>query len=100
MPLFVDAYEQSHAEGLTVFAINVGESAAAAQDFVDGYDIRFPVGLDTDQSVTQNYRVFGLPTTFFINRQGVIDYVVVGALREPDLRRLVGVVLQDGVDAP
>ena len=100
MPLFTETYEQNHAEGLVIFAINVGESQAAAQDFVDDFGIQFPVGLDADQSVTRAYRIFGMPTTFFINRQGVIDYVVAGAIRESDLDRLVDALLEDGADAP
>jgi peroxiredoxin len=100
MPLFVEAYAQNHAERLTIFAIDGGENTATVQDFVDNFGVEFPVGLDAGQSVTQNYRIFGMPTTFFINRQGVIDYVVAGAVREPDLRRLVDMILQDGVEAP
>jgi len=100
MPLFVETYEQNQADGLIILAINVGEDTAAVQDFVDDFGIEFPVGLDADQSLTKSYRIFGMPTTFFINRQGVIDYVVAGAIREPDLRRLVDAILQDSTGAP
>ena len=100
MPLFIEAHEQNQADGLNILAVNVGENAAAVQGFVDEFGIEFLVGLDIDQSVTESYRIFGMPTTFFINRQGVIDYVVAGAIREPDLDRLIDVLLQDGVGAP
>ena len=100
MPLLIKAYEQHQVDGLNILAVNVGESTAAVQGFADEFDIEFLVGLDADQSVTKSYRIFGMPTTFFINRQGVIDYVVAGAIREPDLDRLVDVILQDSVGAP
>jgi peroxiredoxin len=39
----------------------------------NGYD--FPVLLDTDYSVKQLYGVTGIPMSFFIDRDGVIQYI-------------------------
>ncbi len=95
IPLFVETYAQHEDDGITVFAINTGEKADIVRDFANDFDMTFPIGLDADEAVMQGYRIFGLPTTFFINRQGVIDYVVAGALRESDYQRLVNTLLQE-----
>ncbi len=95
MPIFVESYAQHGDEGMTVFAVNIGEKTDVVRDFAEDFGMTFPVGLDTDETVMQGYQIFGLPTTFFINRQGVIDYVVAGALRESDYQRLVNTILQE-----
>ncbi len=95
MPLFVETYAQHGDEGITVYAVNVGEQADVVRDFAEDFGMEFPIGLDTGETVMQGYRLFGLPTTFFINREGVINYVVAGALREADYKRLVNTLLQE-----
>jgi len=100
MPLLVDTYTQHGDKGVTVFAVNIGEEAGVVRDFTEDFGMTFPVGLDADETVMQGYRLFGLPTTFFINRQGVIDYVVAGALRKSDYQRLVDTILTESPGSP
>lgn len=78
------AMEQVHRAykdlGLVVLAVNMtsGDSRGDAAAFVEEYELTFPVPLDLDGSVSSRYEVLGLPTTFFIDAQGVIREVVVG----------------------
>lgn len=65
---------------------------ATAQDspvdmarFVQHYDITWPVALDTTGQVMQDYSVVGLPTSFFVNRAGVIVDAHAGAISAADL---------------
>ena len=71
--------------GLTVLAVNVGEARDAVGVYTEELGLRFPVGLDANQSLSGRYRVYGMPTTFFINREGVIDYVAIGARPSTEL---------------
>jgi len=41
-------------------------------DFVQQYGIAYPVLLDQNNSVANRYGVQAIPTSFFIDRQGVI----------------------------
>jgi cytochrome c biogenesis protein CcmG, thiol:disulfide interchange protein DsbE len=60
------------AKGLEVIAVSTDGSATAVRDFLrkKGVDIR--VLMDEKKSVARQFKVFSLPTTFLIDRQGRI----------------------------
>src|SRR3989304_4451947 len=72
MPQFVAAYDQYRGEGLEVVAVNVQESPSIIRPFVDDFGMKFPVVLDKRSSVSDSYRLSGLPMTYFIDREGVL----------------------------
>ena len=69
---------------IAVIGINSGEAEEVIQSFVTKYDITFPVWLDTESKVTDQLKIIGLPTTYFIDGLGVIQAVHLGQLT-PDL---------------
>ncbi|RPI84028.1 MAG: TlpA family protein disulfide reductase [Chloroflexi bacterium] len=78
------AIEQVHRAykdlGLVILAVNMtsGDSRQDAASFVDEYGLTFSIPLDLDGLVSSKYEVRGLPTTYFIDTEGVIQEVVVG----------------------
>lgn len=62
-------------EGLTLVAINAGESAAKVGDFVKSYNLPFRVLLDRDKSVTGAFEVFGVPTYVLVDKKGYIRLI-------------------------
>ncbi len=46
--------------------------------FTDSYKLTFPILLDSEENVFKKYQISALPTTFFINRDGVIEEIVIG----------------------
>ena len=68
--------------GLVVLAINVGESRSTVKDYVEEYGISFTVLLDEGRKVFRQYFVHGVPTTYFIDREGVIQHVTIGAFAD------------------
>lgn len=70
-----DAYADA---GVAVLGVNQAEGADQVRGFLQARGIDFPVVLDADAAVSQVYRVRSLPTTFFIDREGVIDEIVIG----------------------
>jgi peroxiredoxin len=84
MPQFVAAYDRYQAEGLEIIAVNVQESPSIVRPFVDDFGMDFPVALDRRGKVSDEFRIIGLPTTYFIDREGVIKSV----FRGPFLERL------------
>ncbi|MBI4307383.1 MAG: TlpA family protein disulfide reductase [Chloroflexi bacterium] len=64
---------------LEVLAVDLGESADRASDFLTRRGLTFTLLLDRDRSVAlERYNILGLPTSFLIDRQGVIRYMKVG----------------------
>jgi thiol-disulfide isomerase/thioredoxin len=81
MPLF-DAAAVQYKEFLTILAVNSGEEGEAIESFADQFSEELIFLLDKDYSVGNLYRVRGLPTSFFIDPDGVVQAVHVGELSE------------------
>ena len=80
MPAIQKVYQDYQDLGLVVLGVNTTnqDSEADAAAFVRQYGLTFPIPLDRDGSVSVRYQLSGLPTTFFIDRKGIIRSVVVG----------------------
>ena len=72
MPHFQAAHTEYADLDLTVIGMDVQEEPEVVPPFLEELGLTFPVGLDRDGSVRATYRVRTLPTTFFIDREGVI----------------------------
>jgi peroxiredoxin len=93
MPDLVEAYETHKDEGLIVLEVNSAETEAQVADFVEQFGVTAPVVLDTRNEVMSAYRSNGLPATFFIDREGVIQAHWPGFLDEATLEELLGKIL-------
>jgi len=77
-------------QGLEVVGISVQETTAAdVKAYADRYRLRYTIGFDGSGNVLREYRVFALPTQFFIDTNGVIQQVVSGPVDEQGARALI-----------
>lgn len=98
MPALVRAYEQYRADGLEIVAFNVifQDSLSEVRAFVDEFQLPFPVVLDEAGHVTaDDYQVRGLPMSIFINRDGTIARVQLGAMNEAQIEEFIGALLAE-----
>ena len=79
MAYLQEIYEERSGEGLVLLAINIGESSSQVQEFLQKRNLSLPVLLDTQNRVAEQYGVQFLPTTFFIDKDGIIQDKIVGA---------------------
>jgi thiol-disulfide isomerase/thioredoxin len=79
MPHLEEVYEEWKDNNLTFFAVNIGESSTDVVSFLDYYGFTMPVLLDSAKTVSRRYGVSGIPTTYFIDEDGIIQNKVVGA---------------------
>lgn len=75
---FEQVAEQSAGE-VTIIAVNIGETPSKIEQFFGDYKLHFTVALDTDAQVSYKYNVYAIPTTFFIDSDGIIRNMKVGA---------------------
>ena len=66
-------------EGLVLLTVNSGESADRVRQFLIENEFSFPVLLDIHNAISQAYNVHGIPTTFFIGQDGIINEIKIGA---------------------
>jgi len=78
MPYIQEIYEEWSDKGLMLLAINIGESSSKVEEFMQSYNLSFTVLLDTKQDVAQKYNFQYIPTTFFIDKDGIIQDKVIG----------------------
>lgn len=94
MPFFQEVHDQWSAQGLVILAVNYKQSPALVRQFLDDNQFSFTALLDRDGKVTEEYQVRGFPTTFFIDKEGIIRVIKIGAYPsraaiEADLRAII-----------
>ena len=72
------AYEKP--EDLVVLAVNFQESVEDVRAFVEEQEVTFPVLLDRTGQVALAYRSRALPTSFFVDAEGIITAVHLGRM--------------------
>ena len=78
-PILSRLYEKYKGE-IEVYAVNLtsGDSIKGAQAFANKYKFSFPVLLDMEGKVGDLYQIQAIPTTYFINEQGVVIHRSIG----------------------
>lgn len=79
LPSLNNLYLELKDKGLLVLAISVDISEKPVRSFVSEKRIVFPILIDKDKEVYfDKYAVFGLPTTFLIDKNGIIVEKIMG----------------------
>lgn len=79
---------------LQVLAINAGQDKATISAFMTKIGVSYPALLDENSAIARSYGVVGLPTTFFIDGQGIVRGKIVGEADEATFARHVQELLQ------
>lgn len=89
MPALETAYSDYKNKGFNVISINLGQSDFVTRQFVDQYNLTFPVLIDEDGSIKEAYHVGNLPASFLVDAEGVIEQVHEGELSEEMLEEWI-----------
>ena len=82
MPVLQAAYDRYLDSGFVVLAVDIMDHKDSVVEYVREAGLAFPVLLDDRGEVSTQYRVRGLPTSFFIDRNGVIQKTHIGPIDE------------------
>ena len=91
IPEFQDAYAALGNE-LVVFGVDVQESPERARGILDIFKAKYPAVVDSSGSVGERYRASVLPSTFFIDKDGVLRVTKFGQVRKTELADLLAKV--------
>ncbi|HQZ22266.1 MAG TPA: redoxin domain-containing protein [Thermoflexales bacterium] len=78
MPALQAAQAEHEAQGLVVVGVNQLEDVSLVKAFQQASNYSLNFVLDSDGKTARAYNVAGLPTSFFINREGVIEHAEYG----------------------
>lgn len=80
MPAIEKMYNEYKDQGFLVLAVNstFQDNPLDIAPFTESYNLTFPILLDETSDVSRAYQVRSLPSSYFINRQGIISEVVIG----------------------
>lgn len=85
----LEAASQRFAGEVAFVGVDQGESQDVVTEYLNELGVTFAVPLDHDMAVGERYRVGGLPTTYFVDAEGIIRHMWMGEMN--------AVVLAEGV---
>ena len=90
MPAMQTIYDKLRDKGFVVLAVNELEDDAKVREHIKQYGHTFPVLMDRDNKVANQFGVFGLPVSVFIDQEGrVQEYIKGGLLTEDKISQTV-----------
>jgi peroxiredoxin len=100
-PILRSMSEAYRDRGLEIVGISVQETTPSdVAAYAERYRLRYTIGFDGSGHVLRAYRVFALPTQFFLDTEGVIRDVVAGPVDEQGARALIESLLPAGSPGP
>lgn len=75
-------------EPFEILAANLAEEKPQIETFLSEHPVNFPILLDPKGSAVQAWRVFAYPSTYVIDKQGVIRYALFGGHEWDDAQTL------------
>ncbi|QWC22366.1 redoxin domain-containing protein [Bacillus haikouensis] len=93
MPHMQKYYEKNaEKENVEILAVNLtsmDDGRDKVQEFADGYELTFPIPLDVDGAIGEEYRAFTIPTTYMVDTKGLIQHKIVGPMNEDMMAEMV-----------
>jgi len=86
-------YRRYRDRGLVILAVNVRQDRSTARAFVEPLNISYDTLLDPDGEVARAYGVLGLPTTFVIDRDGLLHTRIIGESTPELVEHVIGEAL-------
>lgn len=87
----LQSFYEKHGDRVEIFAVNLTarDRLADVQAFATEHGLRFPVLLDRDSQAADAYHIAGLPTTYWIDANGIVAGRNVGPVDERWLESLL-----------
>ena len=105
-PLLQETWEKYQNEDIVILGVNVKDTTDGARDFMEEFDVSYPVVVDEDQELFDAIApVDGLPQTFFVDGSGNFlegeegadaGSLVLGAIEEEELEAQIQALLETG----
>ena len=78
--LLEQAWQRYKDQGVVFLGVDMQDTEEAARDFIREFGVTYMNGRDPNNRIAIDYGVYGIPETFFIDKDGQITYKHIGAL--------------------
>jgi cytochrome c biogenesis protein CcmG, thiol:disulfide interchange protein DsbE len=99
-PVLAEAREQHAAEGLEILGVVHEDTVDGARAFVADLGAEWPMPFDADREAWDAYGGVGVPTTYYVDAEGVIRAVSFGPLTEDGLAQQLATILPAATTSP
>ena len=81
MPYMEKLYQQLKGDAFEILAVSLDEQGiSVVAPFMKKYNLNFPALIDTHGITGSAYKTTGVPESFIINKQGILEKIIVGPL--------------------
>jgi len=95
MPTLSDYYNEHHADGFTIIAIEAGDPLQPVAQFAESYQLQFPVWLDPNGDSINAFGNGNLPNSYVIDRTGMVRYAWTGEISKDMLEKYVTPLIEE-----
>ena len=81
-PLLEQTWRRYRNEGVIFLGVDIQDTEEAARRFIQDFGITYMNGQDPRNRIAIDYGVYGIPETYFIDKEGRITYKHIGALEQ------------------
>lgn len=89
MPLMQAVYETYRDQGFEIIAVNLAEEEGRVRRFIEEIGATFPVVYDITGGVHDMYLIRNMPTSYFIDRNGVVQAQITAPLTEEQILAVI-----------
>ena len=86
-------YEANKADGLVILGVAIGEEDGTVRGYVDRTGLTYDIGLDRGTDIAASYRIVGIPTHYFIDRDGILREWRIGSMSKKTMEKKVAEIL-------
>ena len=93
-PALESIWREYEGKGVAFVGVNVKDTGSQARAFIGQFALTYPNGPDPYGRISKAYRVYALPETFVISRNGQVAIRYAGAVTAAQLRGMIEKLLQ------
>jgi cytochrome c biogenesis protein CcmG/thiol:disulfide interchange protein DsbE len=86
-------YDANSDAGLVVLGIAIGENDSTVKDYAGRAGLTYTIGLDGGTDIAAAYRIVGIPTHFFIDKDGILREWRIGSISKDTMASKVADIM-------
>jgi cytochrome c biogenesis protein CcmG/thiol:disulfide interchange protein DsbE len=83
------SWQKYHDQGVVFLGVAYADVEPNSIAYMEEFGVTFPHAPDLGTDISQDYEITGVPETFFIDKNGVIRHVQIGAVNQQMLDTLI-----------